>query len=71
MSEGKVEYLGDSVYGDYSTGDLRLYTDNGEGASNEIILNGDVLTSLFKFVERSLVVKITVKPDAQKTGERR
>ena len=61
-----TDYLGDSVYGDYSTGELRLYTDNGEGPTNEIIIDGDTLTSLFKFIERSLSVKITVKP-AKKT----
>lgn len=55
-------YLGDSVYGDYSTGDLRLFTDNGEGPQNEIVIDGCTLTNLFKFIEKELLVKITVKP---------
>ena len=59
------DYLGDSVYGDYSTGELRLYTDNGEGPSNEIIICGDTLTCLFKFIERALAIKISMKPAAQ------
>lgn len=63
------DYLGDSVYGDYSTGELRLYTDNGEGPTNEIVIDGDTLTSLFKFVERALSVKISVKPAAPDTKE--
>ena len=65
----KVEYLGDSVYGDYSTGDLRLYTDNGEGPTNEIIINGDVLTAFFKHIERCLCVKINVRAAAQEKEE--
>ena len=60
-------YLGDSVYGDYSTGDLRIFTDNGETQANEIIINGDTLVNLFKYIEKSLSVKITVSnPDNKK-----
>ncbi len=55
-------YLGDSVYGDYSTGDLRLYTDNGCGAKNNIVINGEVLTALLKYIEKSLDITIIVKP---------
>lgn len=59
------KYLGDSVYGDYSTGELRLYTDNGEGDKNEIIINADTLTNLFHFIECALSVKISVKADVK------
>ena len=63
------EYLGDSVYGDYSTGELRLYTDNGEGPKNEIIIDSDTLVSMFKFIERVMDVKITVKPQVDNQGK--
>jgi hypothetical protein len=59
------DYLGDCVYGDYSDGELRLYIDNGADGgwpANEIYINSDTLANLFKFVERALSVKITVKP---------
>jgi hypothetical protein len=52
MSSNGPEYLGDGVYGDYSNGDLRLYTDNGVEQANEIFINGDVLTCMFKYIER-------------------
>jgi hypothetical protein len=57
------EYLGDGAYADYSTGDLRLFTTNGLEEENEIFLDGDCLTALFKYVERCLKVKITIKPE--------
>jgi hypothetical protein len=60
------KYLGDSVYGDYSTGELQIYTDNGDGPTNKIILNGEVLVALFKFIEQSLDIKITTKTAAHK-----
>ena len=64
MSEpaNKVEYLGDGVYGDYTSGVMRLYTSNGIEEKNDIFLDGDVIVSFFKFIEKSLDVKITVKP---------
>ena len=62
-------YLGDGVYGDYSTGDLRLYTDNGVEQANEIFINGDVLSSMLKYVERCLFVKINISAAAQKNKE--
>lgn len=60
MENPKISYLGDSVYADYSSGMLRLYTNNGEEDKAEIFIDSDTLTQLFKFVERSLNVKITV-----------
>lgn len=69
MNARTTDYLGDSVYGDYSTGDLRLYTDNGLGAENEIFIDSDTLTNMFSFIERCLNVKITVKPAEEKNEE--
>lgn len=62
MEKPKPTYLGDSVYADYSSGQLQIYTNNGEGDNNEIFIDSDVLTNLFKYVETSLAVKITIKP---------
>jgi hypothetical protein len=62
MSDEKTEYLGDGVYADYSTGDLWLYANDAENPTDSICINSDVLTSLLKYVEKSLAVKITVKP---------
>ena len=60
MSNNGPVYLGDGVYGDYSNGDLRLYTDNGVEQTNEIFINGDVLMCIFKYVERCLSLKISI-----------
>ncbi len=69
MSINGPEYLGDGVYGYYSNGALRLYTDNGVEQANEIFIDGDVLTSMFKYIERCLYVKINVSDAAQKNNE--
>lgn len=47
-------YLGDSVYAelDDDTGDVVLTTDNGEGASNKIILDPLVMAAFQEWYER-------------------
>lgn len=47
------EYLGDSVYAEIENGMLKLTTDNGMGASNEIYLDLEVLAALNAYVERA------------------
>jgi hypothetical protein len=48
------EYLGDSVYVETSDDcDMRIYTDNGDGPTNEIWLDEGVIKSLISFIERS------------------
>ena len=46
------EYLGDSVYADWDEGMLVLTTENGEGASNRIFLDPDVLRALWEYVQK-------------------
>lgn len=43
-------YLGDSVYVEVVGGMLRLTTENGMGASNEIFLEPEVFAALAKYV---------------------
>lgn len=51
MSE-KGLYLGDSVYATCDGFMIRLYTDNGFGASNEIFLEPQVYDALVQFAKR-------------------
>ena len=47
-------YLGDSVYGEWDdNGNLVLTTNNGEGPTNTIILEEDVIAQLLSFVAGS------------------
>jgi hypothetical protein len=47
------EYLGDSVYAEASDDcDIRIYTDNGDGPTNEIWLDEGVIKSLISFIKR-------------------
>ena len=59
MSEPKV-YLGDSVYGELIGNSIRLTTENGFGASNEIWLDIDVLTALFHYMGRGWNLEISI-----------
>jgi hypothetical protein len=70
MSDNKTEYLGDSVYADYSTGILRLFTFNGETEQNEIFVDSGTLTNFFKYIEKTLQVKIKIKPAAAQNQEK-
>jgi hypothetical protein len=62
MPEPNFEYLGDGAYADYSTGVLWLHANSHDNPTDKICIDGDVLVSLFKFIEKSMAVKITVKP---------
>lgn len=57
-------YIGDSVYADFENGMVKLTTENGYGASNEIFLEPEVVAGLLKFVEKVFNVKITVDKNA-------
>ena len=46
------EYLGDSVYAQFDGFTLTLTTENGEGPSNIIHLEPDVLANLADYVEK-------------------
>jgi hypothetical protein len=48
------EYLGDSVYVEFTQDQVILTTDNGHGPSNTIALDEDTFTALVSFVERVL-----------------
>lgn len=48
-------YLGDSVYAEKREwGDIILTTDNGEGASNSIVLEPEVLRALIAFASQKM-----------------
>lgn len=51
MSQYK-DYLGDSVYADLDNDMVVLTTENGLGPSNTIALEPEVLSALFRYVER-------------------
>lgn len=51
------DYLGDSVYADWDGFSVTLTTENGEGPSNTIILEPDVLAALNRYVERMKIEK--------------
>lgn len=50
------QYLGDSVYAEFDdlTGSITLTTDNGQGPTNTIVLEPDVLASLAIFHKSEL-----------------
>ncbi len=50
-------YIGDSVYVTFDGYQLRLYTDNGLGASNEIYLEPAVAGTLYRLIERTFMAK--------------
>lgn len=45
-------YLGDSVYAEFTGYDIVLTTSNGEETTNKIVMEPEVLTALFDFVQR-------------------
>lgn len=47
-------YLGDSVYAEVERGMVKLTTENGDGPSNTIYLELEVLVQLQKFVEDAM-----------------
>ncbi len=49
---GHPEYLGDSVYADWD-GRLILYLDNGLGRDSMIVLEPEVIESMYKYIERN------------------
>jgi hypothetical protein len=53
MADRKKEYLGDSVYAEFDGHGIILTTDNGEGPSNMIYLELEVLDELNRF-QRSI-----------------
>jgi hypothetical protein len=63
------EHLGDGLYADYSSGELWIFPNHALKSTDKICISGDVLVCLFKFIEKSLSVKITVKPKEEKQGE--
>ena len=46
------EYLGDSVYIEFDGYGFRLTTENGVGASNEIVMEPEVVAAFQRFVQR-------------------
>lgn len=53
------QYLGDSVYAEFDGFAIVLTTENGDGPSNTIVLEPQVLTALNNFVERIKNIKAT------------
>ena len=53
-------YLGDSVYAEFDGYAIVLTTDNGEGASNTIVLEPNTYESLARYVEQ---IDETLKAD--------
>jgi len=58
-----MDYLGDGVYADYSSGDLWLYANDPQNPTDKVCINSDVLVSLFHFVEKNLNIKIVTQPN--------
>jgi hypothetical protein len=48
------DYLGDSVYAEFDGFGIVLTTENGDGPSNRIVLEPEVLTALNRYVARTL-----------------
>jgi hypothetical protein len=65
----KKVYLGDSVYGEIVGNSIKLTTENGFGASNEIWLDTDVLTAMFHYMRRGWNVEISIAPAKPATEE--
>ena len=53
------EYLGDSVYPDFDGFAIVLTTENGDGPSNTIVLEPQIINALNNFVERIKNIKAT------------
>jgi hypothetical protein len=53
----KKIYIGDSVYAEIDRGMIRLTTDNGLGASNEIYLEDSVWYNLKRFAKEKFEQK--------------
>ncbi len=58
---GLKTYLGDSVYADFDGSMVRIYTDNGFGACNEIFLELEVFLELKSFGDKSFGLGIGSK----------
>jgi protocatechuate 3,4-dioxygenase beta subunit len=52
--ENTKQYLGDSVYAEFNGFGIVLTTENGEGASNTIVLEPEVIRALDQFVNKVL-----------------
>ncbi len=63
-------YLGDSVYSEVERGMIKLYTDNGFGATNTIFLELEVYDALVRYVEKLKAETETVSKDEQETDEK-
>ena len=61
------DYLGDSVYAEIENGMVKLTTENGCGASNEIFLEPEVIAALNRYVER--IKSIYAKPQTNCCAE--
>lgn len=60
------DYLGDSVYADVDCDTIKLTTENGMGASNEIYLERAVLLALVGYAYRVGFINATiVNPHAE------
>ncbi len=46
------DYLGDSVYADFDGYGIVLTTENGEGPSNTIFMEPEVIAALNRYLER-------------------
>lgn len=50
----KPEYLGDGVYGQIArSGDIKLYTDYGDGPAQEIYLDSRLQVAVVNYIQRS------------------
>lgn len=57
------QYIGDSVYVDFDGFNLVLTTENGYGASNQIVLDPDVYASLVMYVRRIREIRGTTETE--------
>lgn len=55
-------YLGDGLYASDDGYQLCLSASNGIETHDEVYLDGDVLVSLFRYLEEKRNISITVKP---------
>jgi hypothetical protein len=73
MSKSEPKYIGASVWADYSSGILKLFTSDSVREEFEIIdeifLDSDTLTNLFKYIENVLQIKINIKPTDKGNGD--
>lgn len=54
----KADYLGDGVYADMDGQMVRLTTENGVEATNEIFLEPEIVLALVRYAERHGIVKL-------------